>query len=222
MMRMNVRMTVRVALAAVVVGIGLQADVANAGFRHFRSRGSCCMTGGCSAPALVAAPAPVCACGASGFQSTMAQDPFQLAYGGQPAYGGLPMTASGTAYGPGLNGDSFAAIDVIGNPLGSPAGSPPAIGGPPPGNGSIGTLPVNPQVSGFGGYSGFSGPGLQYGPATQYGSGSQYGLGYQNGLGSQYGPGLQYGFGSVMPSLYAPVPFQYTPVPPTPAFDLVW
>ncbi len=225
------RMTMRWAVAAVVIGVGLQATEADAGFRRFRGCGSCCAAPGCSAAVYVVAPPPVCAGCGPAYSAGFAPSYFP------PAYGGVPMMASNPAYGVSPYGNSFEPTYDVGTQPGyggiqpgyggsqlgyggvqrgfggvlpgyggvQPAyggfqtgyggvqpgfgGIQPGYGGAPPGYGSFGTVPMNPQVSGFGG---FRGPGFEYGP------------------------------GSTVPSNYAPVPYQYTPVPITPATDLVW
>lgn len=197
------RMTMRVAVAAVMIGVGFQATEADAGFRRFRGCGSCCAAPGCSAAVYVVAPPPVCASCGPVYSAGFAPSNFP------PAYGGVPMMASNPAYGVSPYGNSFETTYDVGTQPGYGGIQPgyggsqlgyggvqrgyggvlPGYGGVQPGYGSFGTVPANPQVSGFGG---FRGPGFEYGP------------------------------GSPMPSNYAPVTYQYTPVPPAPATDLVW
>ena len=197
------RMTMRVAVAAVVIGVGLQATVADAGFRRFRGCGSCCAAPGCSAAVYVVAPPPVCAGCGPVYPTSMAPSYYPQ------ANGGMPMMASNPAYGVSPYGNSFETTYDVGTQPGYGGFQPgyggsqlgyggvqrgyggvlPGYGGVQPGYGSFGTVPANPPVSGFGGFR---------------------------------GPGFDYGLGSTVPSNYAPVPYQYMPVPITPATDLVW
>lgn len=218
------RMSMRVVVAAALVGIGSQAFLAQAGWRHFRMYGSNCAGPACSAPLYVAAPPTPCACGPAwgcatpaygypqSYQAPMtyqAQMPYQPAMPYQAGYapttyGGLPMTAYGSGYGQPSYGTYYDF---------STAGAGSAMAGGYGGSGANGfgtggmygtpiSYPQSPNFGGFGygvGYGGMNYGGLGYG-------GMSYGAGYQNQV----------------PSYYAPVPSQYTPVPPAPASDLVW
>ncbi|HEY4259362.1 MAG TPA: hypothetical protein VGM98_04355, partial [Schlesneria sp.] len=57
------RMTMRVVAAVALVGIGSQAFIAQAGWRHFRMFRSNCGGCACSAPMYVAAPTAAYSCG---------------------------------------------------------------------------------------------------------------------------------------------------------------
>ena len=73
-----------------------------------------------------------------------------------------------------------------------------------------------------------AGPNMSMFVDPYYGSafvGSDYGAMGLSGSGASpasYFGGLNYGTVAAMPPYYAPVPAQYTPVPPAPPSDLVW
>ena len=155
MMRMPVRMTMRAAVVAVVIGMGLQTNVADAGCRTCRIRAPKCGVPGCSVPLYVASPAPVCAYGNPAFSTGSAWPGFPQ------GYGGLPMAASNPAYGPSPYGDFFGATYGPGLQPGY-AGPQPGYAGAQPGNVSLGMAPP-PQGMGFGGPGGPN-PGFGQGP----------------------------------------------------------
>ena len=211
------RMTMRWAVAAVVIGAGFQATEVDAGFRRFRGCGSCCAAPGCSAAVYVVAPPPVCAGCGPVYPAAWAPSNFQ------PAYGGMPMMASNPAYGVSPYGNSFETTYDV--------GTQPGYGGIQPGYGGS-QLGYGGVQRGYGGIQpGYGGTQLGYGGVQRGYGGVQPGYGsfgtvpvtpQVSGFGGFRGPGFEYGPGSPMPSNYAPVPYQYTPVPITPATDLVW
>lgn len=199
------RMAMRVVAAVALVGIGSQAFMAQAGWRHFRMFRSNCAGSACSAPMYVAAPpasfscggpswgcsGPACAAPMWGCSGPTCSYPMSYQAGYAPtSYGGLPMTAYGSGSGQSGYGTYYDFSTA--------------------GTGSY-------AAGGYGGYgaNGY-GTGGMYGTPVSYPQAAAYG-------GQGYGgPGYGAAFNSGMPSYYAPVPSQYTPVPPAPASDLVW
>jgi hypothetical protein len=205
MMRLNVRM----AVAAVAVSFCLQGLVAEAGFRHFRVYRSGCST--CSAPVYFAAPMPVCAscqpacstCAAPGFASSYFQPAMGSGMTGfAPGYGTGYGPSSSYAYGPSFGFDAQPGYDM--------------------GAG----VSATPQIQGFGGASGLGfGGGSAYGPSTGFNGQAGYGLAGGSPIpqvSAFGGSGFGIGMGSAGSSYYGPMPSQYSVVPPSPAFDLVW
>lgn len=238
------RMTVRVAAMAVVIGLGFQ--VANAGLRHFRLFQSGCAAPSCSRPScagpscavpmyVVAPPvcgccAPVWGCSAPACSAPACSGPGCFAPGCfapscfQPGYGGLPLSGLNGGYGSNLYGASydFASQPAYGSYGGSATlsayGTQAAYGVQP------GAFGINSGFGSYGAQSAFATYPVQpvagsMGIPANYGYGS-VGMFPQvsafGGAGSGYGPGLS------VPAYYAPAPAQYTPVPPAPASDLVW
>lgn len=201
MMRLNVRM----AVAAVAVSLCLQGLVAEAGFRHFRVYRSGCST--CSAPVYFAAPMPVCAscqpacstCAAPGFASSYFQPAMGSGMTGfAPGYGTGYGPSSSYAYGPSFGFDAQ------------------------PGYAMGAGVSAAPQVQGFGGASGFGFGGSAYDPSLGFNGQAGYGMAGGSPIPLVSGSGIGIGMGSAGSSYYGPMPSQYSVVPPSPAFDLVW
>lgn len=175
------RMAMRVVAAVALVGIGSQAFMAQAGWRHFRMFRSNCAGSACSAPMYVAAPPASFSCGGPswGCSGPTCSYPTSYQAGYAPTgYGGLPMTAYGTGYGQTGYG-TYYDFSTAG------AGSYAAGGYGANGYGSgvmYGTPVSYPQAAAFGGL-GYGGPG--------------YGAAFNNGVPSYYAP---------VPSQYTPVP----------------
>lgn len=200
------RMSMRVVAIAALVGLALQTFSADAGWRRFRYFGTgcaapSCAIPSCSAPLFVAAPSPSFACSGPACSGPSCFGPscYQPTCGG---WGGCASPLGGI-------GASYYGGSPYGMSIG--AGYAPSVGYlPQPPNAPIVAGTAYP-TGGFS--SGIQTPGGLYGAFGSAGYPQSFGYGDS---------GINSGIGSSVPSYYAPVTSQYTPVPPAPASDLVW